>query len=884
MNILLSNNIVVTVTQSPKDPLPGDTVVFQATQYIENTISYSDNNNYFYSYNWLVSRDGGSTYITAGPDLDTLTLENISSSFFNEIYRLEVTLIDLDNLLLTEDGDVLSAEVGGVLLVDSTGLLSIQNTTNNNVSSVSIANTGTSETAVDIIDSMAVTDEAATFDPLIDAEMADTINSGQGISARNSVAQNINNDPLDVFLEDDTLPNIVLPTQTQNISIQTAGYAKITNESSVGCNTVLKYRECVPYDDFFHDGLANYASLNECVSANACNFNSSDTDVTIKTNDKIGTIPTKRIEIWDTQTVIKTTNFVCCLDPETVCDGGLASCSNGDWTIGNIQGADCDPNSYEDGPGEPTLATSDDDELCGCKDPMVVYAPVTADGSGGFVLASFSGLPLTGDISPHLRPYDRPAPPAYSDGNGNWVFKSVRTASAALRAMMGGSGGSSPQPPLRPGVNWVAVGATVVVGLIAAGVVGAVIWWRNKPVQAYTCAKRYFKKRIQCKHGPLIEISTLDKRTSGSGGVAIDYSDKEQDINKGASPQYNCICQRNGQTYSGSVGPMKEEKNCDWYIKSYTGKPGSSCECSLTNGSQLEGASLSPKYSYSIPAIPTTCDLPAYVDSGCLFGVSAGEYADCYFKGDKCGAECDGPLCCNSPKATIFVLSNGGSSAKACNQSISIQLSEDVHMGLAACPAPTSANAVTIQQVTIIERPRTCGEIADPSKNLFASYNEAKAAAQKQIQPGDVLIISKFKPIKDISKTKQLSPEIKRDGIVIAPALNSYYDTVYDTYEKIGDECDMCKVWYSVSVGGSSYACDSGPISCGAHSIPKQCNNPNSPDATPIKIATIDKITSYNATNLEFMKNNPNEFFPDCGAATGKAESLVSKGFICTTW
>lgn len=857
MNILLSNNIVISVTQFPTDPLPGDTVVFQATQSVENSVEYSDNNNnYFYSYNWLVSRDGGSTYTTAGPDLETLTLENISSSFFNEIYKLEVTLIDLDNMLLTEDGDVLTGEVGSVLLIDNNGLLSIQNTVNNNASSVSITNTNTTETAVDLIDSMAVTEELAAFDPLIDAEIADTINSGQGISIRNNVAQNISNDPIDIFLEDDPLPSVVLPTQTQSINIQSGGYARITNESYVGCNTALKYRECVPYDDFFHAGMANYSSLNECVSAGSCNLNSTDTDVTISTSDIIGTLPKWKSIRADTN------SFHCCSEPEELCKGGIPTCNRG---------------KYEPDEGcttydaieqqQPIAGIEEDPEIeqnCACNPANnsdvklgELSFDTVQDSSGTAVLAS----------SPFV---------IVPDPLGVRKTGLYRVTGTAARVT-----GQAAGTVAKSGI-WRIPGWGIILTLVATVVIIAVIIYiNNQPVEkqlkAFVCFDRYYKRRYKCGDD-IIELDSKDK----PGGTTDDIVP----ANKYYTPNYNCVCKKGSQTYGGSINLKKDEdlNSCRWVVTSYTGKAGSSCECSLTNGASSEGGQLNPTYSYSIPAVPTTCDLPAYVDSGCLFGVSAAEYADCYFKSDKCSAECDGPLCCNSPKSTIFVLSNGGSSNKACNQSIPIQLSEDVHMRLAACPTPTATNTVTIQQVSITERPRKCGEIADPSKNLFASYNDAKTAAQKQIQPGDVLIISKFKPIQDMSKKTELSPEIKRNGIVIAPALNSYYDTVYDTYEKIGDECDMCKVWYSVAVTGSSYACDSGPISCGAHTIPKQCNNPSSPDSTAIKIATIDKITSYNFTKLKDMKDNPNEFFPDCGAATSKAESLVSKGFICTTW
>ena len=82
-NIIFNDNIEVSITKSPDYPIEGDDVVFTANAYIANVSDYSIPSNYFFSYTWMESQDGGVTYYKVGQDLEVLTIPSISKSFFN---------------------------------------------------------------------------------------------------------------------------------------------------------------------------------------------------------------------------------------------------------------------------------------------------------------------------------------------------------------------------------------------------------------------------------------------------------------------------------------------------------------------------------------------------------------------------------------------------------------------------------------------------------------------------------------------------------------------------------------------------------------------------------------------------------------------------------
>jgi hypothetical protein len=253
-----------------------------------------------------------------------------------------------------------------------------------------------------------------------------------------------------------------------------------------------------------------------------------------------------------------------------------------------------------------------------------------------------------------------------------------------------------------------------------------------------------------------------------------------------------------------------------------------------------------------------------------------------------------GFLCCNNSNITVFTAKLTGGTSKLCNEAINIPIDigtklpiNTINVVLDACN-PDSLNSTDIFPATIIERPKECNDIVD-NINLFESYDKALEFLKSQTTPDAVLLIAKYKPVKDTDNTQVFSGEIVKDNIVIAPALESYYSIVYDGYDIIGEVCDdLCDPWYKFSVSTVSHPCnDAGasPITCGNYSVSVagKCNNTESDGSTDIQIATINKILSFSSYELDAFKADPNAS-KDCATIIAKADAAVDQGLICTDW
>ena len=98
-NIIFNDNIEVSITKSPDYPIEGDDIVFTANVRIVNAADYSIPDNYFLSYTWMESQDGGATYYKVGQDLENLIISNISKVFFNNLYKVQVALVNFENII-----------------------------------------------------------------------------------------------------------------------------------------------------------------------------------------------------------------------------------------------------------------------------------------------------------------------------------------------------------------------------------------------------------------------------------------------------------------------------------------------------------------------------------------------------------------------------------------------------------------------------------------------------------------------------------------------------------------------------------------------------------------------------------------------------------------
>lgn len=301
-NLLFDNNIKVTVTQSPINPVAGDDVTFNASVFFSRpSEDYAIPNTYFFSYTWLVSSDGGNNFYQVGYDLEELIIYNIDQTFFNNIYKVQVALIDLNNIILTEDGDNLTTQFGEIIVgSSSSSSLSIQ-TINNNSSTTNVSPVGTNSNieSLDTVNLESVIQEASAFDTTITPETSAEVLSGQVTLDKFGNSQIIDGAPL-VITPVEELPDPIVETEMNQQSIMFTTYNARLREWIVACDTKLSYKVCKQSSSVLPIGDT---SLENCLSTNnACteddiltipiaNFDRSDPDRPISLGNSIGSMP-----------------------------------------------------------------------------------------------------------------------------------------------------------------------------------------------------------------------------------------------------------------------------------------------------------------------------------------------------------------------------------------------------------------------------------------------------------------------------------------------------------------------------------------------------------------------------------------------------------------
>lgn len=281
-DVIFNNDIKVTVAQSPEIAADGDTVEFSATpELLFATDNRTEIQNYNFTYIWMVSYDGGLTYKKIGDNTDKLVLENINAKVFNSsIYKVKVVLEDLEDFLLTENGDRILTQIGEILLFNSQSTaLSIQSDPITNDTTVaSIGNlSDTTNTPLDFLSVEGTVDEALVFDGTITQEVRAEILSLQSKIDINNQAKSVDGE----VSENTNLPStpetdIVLPNES--LSIQADCHVAI--KRTVGSSPVIQYEVCKPGGSSGLLGLFNcgdnndqtedFNSLTECTNSGAC--------------------------------------------------------------------------------------------------------------------------------------------------------------------------------------------------------------------------------------------------------------------------------------------------------------------------------------------------------------------------------------------------------------------------------------------------------------------------------------------------------------------------------------------------------------------------------------------------------------------------------------
>jgi hypothetical protein len=665
-NIIFNDIIEVSITKSPDYPIEGDDIVFTANVRIANTSDYSIPDNYFLSYTWMESQDGGATYYRVGQDLETLTISNISKAFFNNLYKVQVGLVNFENIILTEDGDNLTTQFGEILIGNNSSLnMSVQSANDNVLSDVPAISADTSITALDIVNLNSVIDEALSYDTTLNDINQAIVAGGQITIDKNNNAQILNGENLQQATLNE-LPDLQIETPTSGLSIQANDrYTNRSVKKILACGTI-NYKECV------QDNGGEFESKEQCTGCNgsgqivckSLNSNINDDGTAnpdpirpIKLGVAVATINNYRKE--STNNDVTVSEPLCCTPHEELCSGGEnTDCIN--------QGKCLDKDSYFG--LVPPAGIEEKDKLAWIKNQdnsMIKYIEVG-----------------TVEEKPHPR----------GGRSGGIVKKEDAIAEANRRAKSRSclceQGGS--YCDIIDSGNSVPVTGT------------GKTWWKFKCM----CPKKYYKKRIQC----------------GKEVIALEKSQEILPIET-YSPSYSCRCVSNNPKdgRSGLVGNIvvsppndgaligANGAPCEYYVTRQCASPNSSCECTADNASSAPfGSSIRP-YSFTTPKAGELDENIQYPD-----------LASCYDP-TGCLSTCVGLDCCNSPTPkTIWDKPSPSSQNVKCNR-------EDTIYGqyIGICNAE-SESEYPVYKYTISQRFRKCDEKAD-NRNTFDSLSDAEA-------------------------------------------------------------------------------------------------------------------------------------------------------------
>jgi hypothetical protein len=665
-NIIFNDSIEVSITKSPDYPIEGDDIVFTANVRIANTTDYSIPDNYFLSYTWMESQDGGATYYRVGQDLEILTILNISKAFFNNLYKVQVALVNFENIILTEDGDNLTTQFGEILIGNNSSLnMSAQSTNDNILSDVPAISADTSITALDIVNLNSVIDEAITYDTTLNDINQAIVAGGQITIDKNNNAQILNGQNLQQATLNE-LPDLQIETPTSGLSIQANN--RHTNRSikkTLACGTI-NYKECV------QDNGGEFESKEQCTGCNgsgqivckSLNSNINDDGTAnpdpirpIRLGVPVATINNYRKE--STNNDVTVSEPLCCTPHEELCSGGEnTDCIN--------QGKCLDKDSYFG--LVPPAGLEEKDKLQWIKNQdsnMIRYIDI-------------------GRID------QKAHPPGKSVGGIGTKEHALAEAirRAASRSCLCAQAGSYCEI-----TDW---------GNYAGGTGLGKFWWEFKCM----CPKKYYKKRIQC-------------------GKEVIVLEKSQEILpiETYSPSYSCRCMSNNPTdgRSGLVGNIvvsspndgaligENGAPCEYYVTRQCASPNSSCECTADNASSAPfGSSIRP-YSFTTPKAGELDENIQYPD-----------LASCYDP-TGCLSTCVGLDCCNSPTPrTIWTKTPVGNTLVKCNK-------EETIFGqtIGVCN-PNSDAEYSISKYNITQKFRGCDEKTD-NKNTFDSLSDAEA-------------------------------------------------------------------------------------------------------------------------------------------------------------
>ena len=813
-NLYFNNNISVTITKSPESPIEGDDVVFTATAVIDQpTPAYTNDSTYFFSYQWMESQDGGVTYYQVGQDLETLTISNISKTFFNNVYKIQVVLIDLENIILTEDGDNLTTQFGEILIGNNTSTnMSIQSTNNTKLSDAPLIEANLDIKALDIVNLDSIIDEALVYDTTLNDINKAIVYGGQITVNKDNTSQIISG------ITKQEIPTPTLPNPTIEIG------ANQLSISADGC------------DSQFYTPIS-CATIEWCKNIPPC-----DVGCEYPKKEVVGTVQNfKRI----TQESIfgNTYEYSCCVNSYSeISAAGPAAC--------NTSGAKAVYEERKITLQDGTIWTMDsiDENLwkyggqAGVGSSGAIYRLPVAEYGTDDDLDKICGTDKGRDTATvNVTMLEKDRDNILVSANVIILGTVVGTVTGLL--LLTGIG--SP----------VVVGSYFILNVIATG---SYVWYagtKDHPVAVRYAHKyqRYYNYAWECflpVAKKSVVISPPVFRSSEQNDPPVFKNWKPEPIS--GTPSYSCDDPR----CSVDIAPAKDSDSCEWVVVKKCGPPDNSCSCHLNDGGlDREANGLSPTYNFKIKKPD-----PNLLEKG------SGPLKDCVNVSGACGSKCKGINCCGQA-ITIFDISSSVSSV-VCNESKKL-FSANTENGMPdiywePCPDATD-KPLDIITVTITERFANCGE--KPSGSSFTDAGQAQAYILSLI--GDKIGLAvefRLQPETDISKWKEYATIRTADQGEEKLYLKN--KSFYNGNKWINKNCDACsKAIYQLSLSGASYPC-SDTLYCGINL--GNCNI-QSLDSTEIILATIDQIEKPTKEQAAQARQNMGGYFKTLGDAQSAA-------------
>lgn len=906
-DVIFNNDVKVTVTQNPEIAEDGDTVEFLATpELLFATEDRTATENYSFTYIWMVSYDGGLSYQKTGIGTDKLTLENINTKIFNNsIYKVKVILEDLEDFLLTENGDRILTQIGEILLFnDNNTLLSAQtDVVTNDTTVTSISNTtDVSNTALNFLNIEGTIDEVAVFDNTITEDVRAEILSLQSRIDINNQAKFVDGEVTESASLPST-PNTDIELPNQTLSIQSECYVAV--KKTFGTSPVIQYEVCEPSgaSGLFTNcaNSSDFNTLTECTLSGAC-----DGNVDLYCEADTGVVEFNNIRFPNC-----TGNCSCCCDSvENACD------------------------------------TTDIWDKCEETYSQELPSPAYTDGSG-VVWKKYNYIPPCGSAINCVTEEYVPSPKFFIANNCSategWIDSNsgatvINTALDRKNYCDARCKGDSATADI-PGLAMVLTSwftylfyQVYYIGGIISGDVFVRTYCNGDGQKNGTltgsiekavikeCKLKVCKQKWVCKGrtdnysvnngtetGAHFEFSRVDKDGGPSmtvGGVSIKtdrlVTPNSSHIKNDGPPSYNC------DTSGGTISFERKENTCQWKVVGKCCPSGKNCTWTVDETFKLANPGSYP--TFTLDATKKT------INTDKLYSINRSLPLDFIETKDSCNAKCSGEGCKVYEEWKILSIDP---TDVPCNQDFDIVALNEINDGghgqngseiiVATDSKCTQENTPANRKVKIAKIVKRYTHKDPGDKGSYANVM-VEVYSKLGYIPGNNQLYFNAYLIKYEEQSVSIPEVMLQIGAINNPN-NSPYIKVVKTFNKeklfrhsailltettpLNRNCDKCSPVYLVSNPSSlAYPCNDrsyvipGCLDDSGNPLPAAyggCLKDSSDKTTPINIVLITEIKEPTDLMIKLLDDPNTDYFRTSGAA--KAEGLKrvgSTGIVCS--